>query len=68
MALLELASSDDLSCSQLIVCVDRDADEEDVQDTTRDLGWVGFELMMLDAWSGEKGCLSDRWIFLSMDV
>lgn len=68
MALLELASSDGFDCSQLIVAVDRTADEEGVKDTTRDLGWVGFELMMLDQWSGDRACISDRWIFLGMDV
>ena len=68
MALLELASSDSFDCSQLVVCVDREADEQGVKDTTRDLGWVGFELLMLDAWAGEKGCVSDRWIMLGMDV
>ncbi|KAK4548995.1 hypothetical protein LTR36_008768 [Oleoguttula mirabilis] len=68
MALLELASGDGFECSQLIVGVDRTADEEGVKDTTRDLGWVGFELMMLDTWSGDRGCLSDRWIFMGMDL
>jgi len=68
MALLELASSEQFGCSQLIVCVDRTAEEEGVKDTARDLGWVGFELMMLDAWSDDEGCISDRWIFMGMDV
>ncbi|KAF2772501.1 hypothetical protein EJ03DRAFT_266321, partial [Teratosphaeria nubilosa] len=68
MALLELAGTDGFDCSQLVICVDRTADDEDVKDTTRDLGWVGFELMTLDAWSNGKDCVSERWIFLSMDV
>ncbi|EMC95976.1 hypothetical protein BAUCODRAFT_123255 [Baudoinia panamericana UAMH 10762] len=68
MALLELASSDAFDCSQLVVCVDRTAKDEDVKDTTRDLGWVGFELIMLDAWAGDEACISDRWIYLAMDV
>ncbi|KAK5138003.1 hypothetical protein LTR08_005800 [Meristemomyces frigidus] len=68
MALLELASSDSFECSQLVVGVDRTANDEDVKDTTRDLGWVGFELIMLDEWSGDRGCTSDRWIFTAMDV
>lgn len=68
MALLELASSEQFQCAQLIACVDRTAEEEDVKDTTRDLGWVGFELMMLDAWSTDTDCISDRWIFMGMDV
>lgn len=83
MALLELTSHPDISCDTLIACVDRTAsgsvsgiaehaaaanDEDEVQNLTRDLKWVGFELMMLDAWAGEKGCLSDRWLFLGMDA
>lgn len=65
---MELASSDALDCNQLIVCVDRTAGREDAQDLTKDLGWVGFELTMLDAWSDTDACTSDRWTFLSMDV
>lgn len=68
MALLELAGNDDFRCGRLVVCVDRTGQHEDVQDLTRDLGWVGFELVTLDAWSHGKACTSDRWIFLSMDV
>ena len=68
MALLELASADGFACSQLVICVDRTANSEEIEDVTRDLGWVGFEMMMLDAWAGESGCISDRWIFLGMDV
>jgi len=74
MALLELASSDAFACARLIVCVDRDVADDDeaeaARDTSRALGWVGFELMMLDAWAprGEKGCVSDRWIFMGMDL
>ncbi|KAK6441717.1 hypothetical protein LTR95_002050 [Oleoguttula sp. CCFEE 5521] len=66
--LLELASSDGVDCEQLIVCVDRTADETAAKDLTKDLGWVGFELTMLDDWSGQKCTLSDRWLFLGMDV
>ncbi|OQN96081.1 hypothetical protein B0A48_17881 [Cryoendolithus antarcticus] len=67
-ALLELASSDGVDCDQLIVCVDRTADETAAKDLTKDLGWVGFELTILDDWSGQKCTLSDRWLFLGMDV
>jgi len=67
VALLELADNS-LDCSQLVVCVDRTADNDDTEDITRDLGWVGFELMMLDAWAGQAGCISDRWLFLGMEV
>jgi hypothetical protein len=68
MALLELASSDHFDCSQLVICLDRAADAEEAQDVARDLKWTGAELMTLDAWAGEKNCISDRWIFMAMDV
>ncbi|WPH00285.1 Hypothetical protein R9X50_00310900 [Acrodontium crateriforme] len=69
MALLELAGNETFDCSQLVVGVDRTvSSEEDVQDTSRDLRWVGFELMLLDAWAGKTHCVSDRWTFLAMDV
>ena len=68
MALLELASSEGFECDQLVVCVDRSPGQEAVEDVTRDLGWVGFELMMLDGWARTSGALSDRWLFLGMDL
>ena len=68
MTLLELASCDDLACGRLIVGVDRTAGQEDVEAVTRDLGWVGFELSTLEPWSSTKGTVSDRWIFLNVDV
>ncbi|KAI5271355.1 hypothetical protein E4T47_05328 [Aureobasidium subglaciale] len=68
MCLLELAGNDDLGCSNLVVCLDRSADQEDLKDLTRDLGWVGFELTTLDRWSKGVACTSDKWIFLDMEV
>ena len=68
MCLLELAGNDELGCSNLVVCLDRSADQEDLKDLTRDLGWVGFELTTLDRWSKGVACTSDMWIFLDMEV
>lgn len=68
MSLLELSGGDDFGCSKLVVCVDRHADEEDMKTLTRDLGWVGFELVTLDYWSNSTACTSDKWLFLEMDV
>ena len=67
-ALLELAESGSLDCSQLVICVDRIAGKEESEYITRDLGWVGFEFITLDAWAGVSDCISDRWLFLSLDV
>lgn len=68
MCLLELAGGEDFGCSNLVVCLDRSADQEDLKDLTRDLGWVGFELTTLDRWSKGVACTSDKWIFLDMEV
>lgn len=68
MSLLELASSDHFDCADLVICIDRTADEEDFKDLIRSLNWVGFELTMLEAWAGSEGCISDRYVFLGMDV
>ena len=68
MSLLELAAGQDFDCSNLVVCVDRAAETEDIKDLTRDLGWVGFELTTLDFWSNRTVCTSDRWLFLEMEV
>ncbi|KAK3116473.1 hypothetical protein LTR53_003137 [Teratosphaeriaceae sp. CCFEE 6253] len=66
LAMLELTDSFD--CSELVVCLDRHANDADVRETIRDLGWVGFGLVGLDSWSGESGCTSSSWTFLSMEV
>lgn len=68
MSLLELASGNDFDCSQLVVCLDRTANQEDIKDLTRDLGWVGFELTMLDQWADRSACTSDRWLLLEMEL
>ena len=68
MALLELASFEDLDCDRLIVGVDRNAGQESVEDVTRDLGWVGFELTTLEKWTSPKASISAQWLFLAMDV
>lgn len=68
MSLLELAGTDRFDCSKLIIGVDRQTEPASAKDLVRDLGWVGFELTMLDEWAGEENCVSDRWLFLGMDL
>lgn len=80
MSLLELASSDHFDCTELVVGIERPAAEvlpanseeaeraETFKDLNRSLAWVGFELTMLEAWAGSEGCISDHYIFLSMDI
>ena len=82
MSLLELAGSEHWSCDRLVVAVDRTAPSQETRDLTRDLGWVGFELTLLDDWIGHERQLrvddagrkksgdyvSDRWVFLSIEL
>ncbi|TKA65984.1 hypothetical protein B0A49_07162 [Cryomyces minteri] len=68
MALLELSSSPVFDCSSLVVCLDRNTDSNDTKALLRDLGWVGFELITLGRWTKTEDAISDRWIFLGMDV
>ncbi|TKA49826.1 hypothetical protein B0A49_12705 [Cryomyces minteri] len=68
MALLELSSSPAFDCSSLVVCLDRNTDSNDTKALLRDLGWVGFELITLGRWTKTEDVISDRWIFLGMDV
>lgn len=68
MSLLELASSEHFDCTDLVIGVERTADAEEVKDVNRSLAWVGFELTMLEAWAGEGGCISERYVFLGMEI
>lgn len=65
MALLELCSPSALDCSTLVVCLDRNGDTSQL----KSLGWVGFELVTLSEWvEGGNGVVSDRWLFMSMEI
>ncbi|EON67856.1 hypothetical protein W97_07353 [Coniosporium apollinis CBS 100218] len=68
MALLELCSIPEFDCSRLVVCIDRNAQPEPTKALMRDLGWVGFEAVTLARWTHSNEIISDRWVFLGMDV
>jgi len=69
MALIELAAVSEIACDQLIVCFDRAFETSPLSKTLlRDLRWVGFELTTLTAWTGDSNAISDKWLFLGMDV
>lgn len=67
MAMIELADST-FACSKVVVCLDRAISGEDGQALMKNLQWVGFELITLDAWSGKVDTTSNKWLFLSMEV
>ena len=67
MALIELASAP-LNCTRLVVCLDRMTPDASRKSLIRDLGWVGFELITLREWAGGRDVVSDKWVFLGMEV
>ncbi|KAI9805295.1 MAG: hypothetical protein M1833_005748 [Piccolia ochrophora] len=68
MALLELAGSPQLGCTDLVVCVDKNIPREQITALTRDLGWVGFELTTLGPWTDVSRIVSDKWLFLRVET
>ncbi|GAP89568.1 putative ornithine decarboxylase antizyme [Rosellinia necatrix] len=67
IALIELADGP-LGCSDIVICMDRHMPEDYANSLLRSLQWVGFELTTLDHWSEELDVISDKWLFLGMEV
>ena len=68
MALLELCDVSAFHCSQMVVCVDRTLEDNDAKGLLRSLGWVGFEPYTLADWMRSYEVLSERWMFLNMEI
>ncbi|EKG17748.1 Ornithine decarboxylase antizyme [Macrophomina phaseolina MS6] len=68
MALMELCSLDEFDCRLLNVCIDRAAPEDDTKALIKDLGWIGFEPVTLAEWTETPPIVSEKWIFLGMEV
>ena len=66
-ALIELAEGP-LSCSNIVICVDRSTLDEEVKPLMRSLQWVGFELTTLDYWAKDLDVTSNKWLFMGMEV
>lgn len=67
LALIELADVP-LGCSNVVICMDRHMPQEYAKSLMRSLQWVGFELATLDHWAEDLDVVSDRWLFLGMEV
>jgi hypothetical protein len=67
MALIELTESV-FAVSQLVICLDRSIPDSERSAILRSLRWVGFEPITLDIWANEIDVISDKWIFLGMEV
>lgn len=67
MALIELADSP-LSCTQLVICIDRTIPEEEAQGLMKGLQWAGFSPATLDLWAGDVDVTSTEWVFMGMEI
>ncbi|KAI1004405.1 hypothetical protein K3495_g3809 [Podosphaera aphanis] len=67
IALIELAESV-FDLSKVVICLERSAPEKDCLAFVRNLRWVGFEPITLELWSNSTHILSDRWLFLGMQI
>ncbi|KAL9095390.1 MAG: hypothetical protein Q9165_002261 [Trypethelium subeluteriae] len=67
IALLELCEDSNFDCSRLLVAVDRSIAPPESERLNRDLGWVGFRPITLQAWASES-VISKEWLFLGVDV
>ncbi|KAK4164336.1 ornithine decarboxylase antizyme [Cladorrhinum sp. PSN259] len=67
VALIELAEGP-LECSHMVICIERNIPAEEARALTKGLQWAGFSLTTLDYWSGGLDVVSDRWLFMGMEV
>lgn len=67
MALIELADTV-FAISQIIICLDRTMPDSESKSFLKSLRWVGFELITLDMWANRLDVISDKWLFLGMEV
>lgn len=68
MALLELCSIPNFDAERLVVCIHRSTPQQLMMPLTKDLGWVGFDLLTLEEWTRNDDIVSKEWIFMGMEV
>lgn len=67
VALIELAEGP-LDCSHMVICIERSIPAEEANGLAKGLQWAGFSLTTLDFWSPGFDVLSNRWLFMGMEV
>ncbi|KAJ6007957.1 hypothetical protein N7540_011933 [Penicillium herquei] len=70
IALFELAGIDAFDCSQIVACVKRSQQTNEME-LVRSLGWCGFSLTTLKPWvtcSDPGSVISSKWLFLVAEV
>jgi len=68
MALIELCDMDEIGCSELVICVDRQLKLTDQQAWMKNLRWVGFEATTLADWTDYGEITSNKWQFFMMET
>jgi len=67
VALIELAEGP-LRCNQMVVCIDRSIPGEESKALAKGLQLAGFSLTTLDFWTSGCDIVSDRWVFMGMEL
>ena len=67
VALIELAEGP-LGCGHMVICIDRTIPGDDSTALTRGLQWAGFSLTTLDFWTSGLDVVSNRWLFMGMEL
>ncbi|KXX79514.1 Ornithine decarboxylase antizyme [Madurella mycetomatis] len=67
VALIELAEGP-FACSHMVICLERSIPQEETRALTKGLQWAGFSLTTLDFWSSGFDVVSNRWLFMGMEV
>jgi hypothetical protein len=65
--LIELAEGP-LTCSHMVICVDRTIPTDEAKALTKGLQWAGFSLTTLDHWAGAADITSKKWLFMGMEM
>ncbi|KAI0389541.1 ornithine decarboxylase antizyme-domain-containing protein [Xylariaceae sp. FL0594] len=67
IALIELAEGT-LGCAHVVICMDRHMPKDYAKTLMKSLQWVGFELTTLDHWAKDLDVISNKWLFLGMEL
>jgi Ornithine decarboxylase antizyme len=68
MALIELCDSNEVDCSELVICIDRELKVADRQAWMKNFRWVGFEPTTLADWTDYGDITSDKWQFFILET
>lgn len=52
----------------MVLCIDRSIPAGETKLLTKGLQWAGFSLTTLDFWSTGLDLVSNRWLFMGMEV